>query len=127
MPVHRARVLIQFSAVAANLDLVVYASMKRDLPIGKPAPHVAGSIKPRIIMCAKGMFDKTLSAHGRIVEVALCQPRASEVDLSCLAGSYTLHCAIKNVDFRIIDRPPNRRQPLASFLRIHGCRSRNDS
>src|ERR1700677_3235536 len=112
MPVHRTRDLIQFYAVAANLDLVIHASMKRDLPIGKPAPHVAGSIKPRIIMCAKGMFDKTLSAHRRIVEIALCQPRASDVDLSGLAGSYTLHRAIKNVDFRIIDRSPNRRQPI---------------
>ena len=58
MPVECGRDLVRFNAIAADLDLIVNASQKHDLPIFSKPRQIAGSVHPGAVVMNKRIANE---------------------------------------------------------------------
>src|SRR5215218_6135099 len=73
--------LPQLDAVAPDLDLIVDAPQKLDVPVAAPACNISGLIESRLWRISKGVWDKSLEGQLGTVNVSARQPRATNVQL----------------------------------------------
>src|SRR5215213_5663748 len=71
----------RFDAEAPDLDLVVDAPQKLDIPIAAPACNISGLIQSRLWHIAEGVWDKPLGGQLGTVDVPARQPRTANVQL----------------------------------------------
>src|SRR5215211_7701497 len=60
----------RLDAEAPDLDLVVDAPQKLDVPVATPARHISGLIESRLWRIAKGVRDKSLGGQLGTVDVS---------------------------------------------------------
>src|SRR5215211_5707726 len=73
--------LPQLDAVAPDLDLVVDAPQKLDVPVAAPACNISGLVEACLRHIAEGVWDKSLGGQLGTVDVPARQPRAADVQL----------------------------------------------
>ena len=59
-------------AIAANLDLIVGAAKKFNVPVGQIASQIAGSIEPLRRLAIERMVDESLRRQFRPIEISTC-------------------------------------------------------
>src|SRR5215211_483157 len=71
----------RLDAEAPDLDLVVDAPQKFDVPVAAPACDISGLVESRLWCIAEGIWDKLLGGQLGTVEVSARQPRTANVQL----------------------------------------------
>ena len=74
--------LLQFNSVSAHFHLPVHPAKTLEIPIGKKAAQVAGTISPRAGVFSKRVRHEARSRFCGIVQVPSGEPRAAGVDLA---------------------------------------------
>ena len=104
---HRVLDLARFDAVAAQVDLVVFAPEKLDVAVRPDARHVAGAIHHRLA-ADEGVGDEGLGCALRLVEVAGGDADSTQAKLARHARHAGLAPAIQDVDPVVAERQADR-------------------
>src|ERR1700676_5126681 len=101
--------LAEFDAEAADLDLMVGPAEELGRAVGPPARAVAGAVHAGARRSER-IGDEAFGGQVRTVEVAARQPAAGDVKLARYPGGHRLQAIVQQIDPRVPDRTPNRRE-----------------
>src|ERR1700754_316477 len=99
--------LSQLDAVASELDLMIRAAQKLQVPIFQISHLVAGPVQPLPFRAAETVGDEPLGSQLRSHPVTTCQSAAADVEFSRNSHGYRLQMLVEHIDLSIRYRPPN--------------------
>ncbi len=110
MTLQRDLDLLGFNAETAHLDLRIRAAEEFDDPVPAIASAVAGAIE-RYVRRHRGSGDEPRRGQLRIVEIASRQAHAADIDFADDADRHGLAARVEDVNGRVGEGAPDRRQP----------------
>src|SRR5690606_31312051 len=93
----------EFDAVAADFDLVVGAFEEFELAVGALADAVAGAVHAGAGVGVVGVGGEGGGGFGGVVEVAVSDAGAGDVELAGCAGGYGLEVVVEDVEAGVAD------------------------
>jgi hypothetical protein len=105
--------LAGLDAETPDLDLVVDAAQELDVSVVQVAGEVSGAVEA----CSGGVGERigheALGGEGRAVEIAACEARSSDVELSGDAFGHGVRVGVEEIDVCVLDGASDRhRRPL---------------
>src|SRR5581483_260401 len=125
-PVERAHHFLWLDAAAADLNLIVRPSKKRELAVRQQARKISRFEQPAARLGVEGIRDEFFFGQLRAVAISARQARPSNANFAgkpCRDGQGAL---IEEVDFCVVDGPPDRGQRVWVFARTETSGSRDN-
>src|SRR5579864_3847712 len=108
MPPQRRFNFSQFNPVSANLDLMVAPAQENQIPVLLPFCQVSRPVQPISSALAVRIRHKPLRRQPSLPRVPSPQSRSSDVQLPYHSHRHQPHLSVQYIQFRILDRPPDR-------------------
>src|SRR3954468_2110543 len=97
----------RLDAIAPHLDLMIYASDKREVAIGEPPHEIAGSIQP--CSALERIGQKAFGCEPRVLQVTPGKAISGDVQFARNSDWNAAKVSIEDVNLRVSDRFPDRR------------------
>ena len=86
-----------------------------EVPVGCPAPEIAGPVHPRPRLGAEWIGDEAVRRQRRPRQISARQARAGQIDLSAHADRHRLQACVEHVGAAVLDRTPDPRRPAVAL------------
>jgi hypothetical protein len=103
--------LCQLDAVAAYLNLKVFAPVQQKVAVSCPTADVARPVHPRARLLAERVWDKRLGSPPRVVEIAPADAHPARTDLAPHANRAQVHPLVHHIDTEVAQRSSHRHRP----------------